>query len=143
MNKLSVEFLLEIHSETRNVISIAPTDTVLQATEVLKKNKVGLVLVFEDKKMVGVLSERDIVQRWVGSPIFPKDVEVKEIMTKDVECVTCFDTIWDCYLRFVARGCRHLPVLDPTNQVLGVLSLRNVADYIVNHLGETQDKKIR
>ena len=131
MKKTSVEFLLENQSH-QPVVSLTPEDGVIQAAKTLKQHGIGLLLVISKGDMVGVLSERDIVQRWVGGPKFPQDIPISEIMTRNVEYVTAFDTVIDCYLRFVARGCRHLPVLDPMGNPIGVLSLRNVFDYVIS-----------
>lgn len=136
MKKNSIEILLSSDSRARGIISVQPTDAVEQAAKLMTKHNVGLVLVLDGKKLVGVLSERDIVGKWVGGQRFPAPITVSEIMTRDVEVVTADDTVYDCYLRFIARKCRHLPVLDPFGEILGVLSMRDVTAYVVNELSE-------
>ena len=136
IEKISVEFLVESKNQPRRIISVSPKDDVLSAAKVLKNANIGLALVMDGDKLVGVLSERDIVRRWINSPIFPKTMLVEDIMTKKVEFVTALDNVRDCYLRFNAIGCRHLPVLDPMMQVIGVLSIRDVADYMVRELSK-------
>ena len=137
LDKISVEFLLESKTGPRHIISLSPKDNILKAAKVLKDANVGIALVMQADKIVGIISERDIVRRWLNSKTFPKAMLVEEIMTKKVEFVTAFDNVRDCYLRFVTVGCRHLPVLDPMMQVMGVLSIRDVADYMVRELSKT------
>jgi CBS domain-containing protein len=134
LEKVSVELLLDLHSGLRKVISIAPSASIIEAAQHLKTNNIGLLIVSEKEKMVGVLSERDVVQRWVCGPKFPNAVQVKDVMSPDVETITPFDTIYDCYLRLVARRCRHLPIVDPLGSVMGILSLRDVTSYVINQL---------
>lgn len=137
MEKLSVELLLEMKARSKHtdgVVAISPELSATEAAQILKEKNLGLLVVLEQGKLVGVISERDIVQRWVSTERFPHPIRVKDIMSKNVEVVTALDTVFDCYLRFVARGCRHLPVVDAVGSVIGVLSLRDVADYVVNEL---------
>lgn len=134
MQRLTVELMLE--KQSRPLVSVSPEDPISKAAQIMKANDVGLVVVQVKDDLVGVLSERDILQRWVCGPQFPKDVRVADIMTKNVEVVTTNDTIKDCYLRFIARNCRHLPVMDPMGRVAGILSLRDVSNYVVAKLSE-------
>lgn len=140
MKRLSVELMLELQSP-KELISVSPEDSVTQAAHIMNKAGVGLVVVQFNHDLVGVLSERDLLQRWICGKSFPQDVKVGEIMTKDVEVVTTNDTVQDCYLRFIARNCRHLPVLDPMGRVAGILSLRDVSKYMVNKLSEIEGAK--
>ncbi len=144
MKKLTIDFLLaggrEHGRKPNEVVSVHPDDLVLAAALKLKDHKVGLVVVIKDQKLVGVLSERDVVRKWVCGRKFPQPVKVSELMTPNVEVVTPNDTVFDCYLRFIARNCRHLPVVDPLGQVLGILSMRDVTTYVINRLEEHQGK---
>ncbi|OQW46072.1 MAG: hypothetical protein A4S09_16695 [Proteobacteria bacterium SG_bin7] len=138
MKKISVELLLEGKAKPHDLVTISSGDSVMVAARMMRENNVGLIVVLEKGTLVGVISERDIVQRWVGQKDFPTEVKVKDIMTKDVEFVTAVDNVFDCYLRFVAKNCRHLPVLDATGAVMGILSLRDVAKYVVSELQNTK-----
>lgn len=135
MKRLSVELLLE-RQNPKKLISVSPDDRVSHAAKLMKLHEIGLVTVQERGDLVGVISERDLVQRWICDAKFPQDLQVSEIMTKNVEVITTNDTIKDSYLRFIARNCRHLPVVDPMGRVVGVLSLRDVSQYVVSKLGE-------
>lgn len=131
---LTVEYLLENSVHSKTVISVKPQDRVTDAAQLMRRHNIGLVIVVDNEKIVGVLSERDIVQRWVCSEQFPNSVPVNEIMSKNVETTTTDESLFVCYKRFIKRSCRHLPVLDPLKRVVAVLSLRNVSDYVVNEL---------
>ena len=134
MEHLTVEYLLENSAHSKTVVSVKPTDAVMDAAQLMRRHKIGLIIVVDKEQIVGVLSERDIVQRWVCSEAFPKSVTVDEIMSKNVEITNTQESLFDCYKRFIKRSCRHLPVQDPLKRVVAVLSLRNVSDYVVNEL---------
>ena len=136
MKKNTIDALLSANPRGRQIVSVSPTDSIETAAQLMSRAKVGLVVVLEGKALVGVLSERDIVRKWICGKVYPQSVLVQDLMTKDVEVVTYKDTVFDCYLRFVARNCRHLPVVDPFGQVLGVLSMRDITGFVVNALSE-------
>ncbi len=143
---LSVEVLMNQKEFPRSLISLLPNDPVEKAASIMKKENVGLLLVMEDGKLKGVISERDIVRRWVTSETFPKSIAVSQIMTSDVETVSATDTVQDCYLRFVAKNCRHLPVVGPLGDLMGVISLRDVVKMLVNldsHLSITASENVK
>ena len=141
MQKTSIDLLLDLKSRSKNIASVSSKDTALTAAKMLKKQNVGILVVIDKNKLVGVISERDIVQRWVATDKLTKELLVSEIMSKPVEVISADDTIFDCYLRFVARNCRHLPIVDPMGSVIGVLSLRDVAHYVVSQLSQKKVKK--
>ncbi len=138
MKRLSVELMLE-RQNPKQIVAISPDETVTKAAQMMKSQGVGLLIVQVKDDLVGVLSERDIMTRWVCGSAFPKEVKVGDIMSKNVEVVTTNDTIKDCYFRFIARNCRHLPVLDPMGRIAGVLSLRDVSNYVIARLTELED----
>lgn len=139
MKKSSIEILMSTETKIREIVSVVPGDSVEIAAKKMTENKIGLVVVIEAGKLVGVLSERDVVGKWVCGEKFPQSVKVSELMTRKVETVTADDTVFDCYLRFLAGKCRHLPVIDPFGQVLGVLSMRDVTAYVVDRLSEQSE----
>lgn len=134
MKKISVELLLEGKQRPNELVSVSPQENALYAAKMMKQHNVGLIVVIDKGALVGVVSERDIVHRWVAHKDFPNEVKINDIMTKEVEFVTAVDNVFDCYLRFVAKNCRHLPVLDATGAVMGILSLRDVARHIVGEM---------
>ena len=141
MEKMTLDLLFGKVLRPGHVISVSPKESIANAAKILKKENVGLMIVIDNGHLVGVVSERDIVHRWVGTDRFTENLIVKDIMTSNVEVVSTGDTLYDCYLRFLARNCRHLPVLDPFGSVVGVLSMRDVVKIIVNDLTGKKDKK--
>ena len=64
---------------------LKPDDTVEFASKVMAESNVGLVVVLDGRRLVGVISERDVVRKWICGREFPVVKKVSDVMTKDVE----------------------------------------------------------
>jgi CBS domain-containing protein len=106
----------------RAVWSVKPTDSVLQALGVMAEHDIGAVLVMDDDKLVGVLSERDYARKVVLAGRSSKDSPVKDVMTVHVVCVAPERTIDECMALMTSKRLRHLPVLDH-KRVVGIVSI--------------------
>jgi CBS domain-containing protein len=107
--------------------SVAAGAGVRKAVEVLRRAQSGALVVLDRGKLVGVLSERDLVMRVLGEGRDPETTRVSEVMTAPVEEVTS-DATLDGVLRVMgARHIRHVVVVDARRRPLGLLSMRNVA----------------
>lgn len=111
----------------RNVVSIKPTSTVAEAARLMRANNIGSVLVMdESERLVGILTERDIVYKVVAEG---KSLEtpVEEAMTRDIITVREEATIAEAARLMIGMNIRHIPVVDAHGRVVGVLSLRDLA----------------
>ncbi len=104
------------------VWSIAPDMTVFKALELMAEKDAGALLVVENDKLVGVLSERDYARKVILQGASSLKTLVREIMTTKVPYVAPENTVDECMALMTDKRCRHLPVLD-NNQVIGVLSI--------------------
>jgi len=104
------------------VHSVCATADVLAAARLMNEHKIGSLTVILDGKMVGILTERDILTRVVAEHRDPIETKVGEVMTRDV--LTCRPTTRLNEARKVMRErrIRHLPVLDG-KEVKGMLSI--------------------
>jgi CBS domain-containing protein len=107
------------------VITAHPNDTVVEAAKRLRDKHVGdLVVVDDQKRLVGILTDRDIVVSAVAqSPERIDSLLVGDIMTTDVISVRRTETAEGALKKMAKHGVRRLPVLGSDGQVEGILSL--------------------
>jgi CBS domain-containing protein len=106
----------------RKILSVKPTDTVLEALGVMAEYDIGAVLVMDDEKLVGVFTERDYARKVVLAGRSSKDSQVKDVMTVHVVCVSPQRTIDECMALMTNKRLRHLPVVDH-KRVIGIVSI--------------------
>src|SRR5436305_14820488 len=85
--------------------------SVLDAVKQMVERETGALMVVEDGKLVGIVSERDCVRKVLQREASPRAVTVGEIMTEKVLFVRPDQTIEDCMALMTERHVRHLPVL--------------------------------
>jgi CBS domain-containing protein len=119
------------------IVSVAPTATVRAAAELMNERAVGgLLVVDENKQLLGVFTERDILRRVVVTGLDPETTLVADVQTTDV--VTCLpDTGLDeCSMIMTKRRIRHLPVAD-ADTVYGVITIGDVLAYRISEQEST------
>ncbi len=119
----TVHQLLE--SKRYSVVSVKPSDTVLEALQVMAEKEIGAVMVIDGEHLVGIFSERDYARKVVLQGKTSRDTPVREVMTDKVVCVRPEQTIDDCMGLMTDKRIRHLPVLDH-KKVVGVISIGDV-----------------
>jgi CBS domain-containing protein len=117
----------------RPALSTDPNATVREVCQLLAKEKIGALAVVHESKLVGIISERDIVVRVVARGRDPQTTPVSEVMTTSVKTVK-ENTSSRQALELMHEGrFRHLPLVDDAGQVLGMLSVR---DLLRDRIGE-------
>lgn len=104
-----------------------PQDTIAQAAGLMARHDVGSLPVGDGDRLVGFLTDRDIVVRAVAGGLGP-DTPVREVMSTEVKY--CFDDedIDDVARNMAQQQVRRLPVLDRDKRLVGIVSLGNFAD---------------
>jgi CBS domain-containing protein len=122
------------------IISVPPQATVLEAINVMADNNVGALLVMQDGKIAGIISERDIVRKVDRLGKTSAIAKVSEIMTEKVLYVNASQPIQECMALMTEKRIRHLPVFE-NDKLIGVISigdvLRNAIDereFIISQL---------
>jgi CBS domain-containing protein len=106
----------------RAVWGVKSTDTVLAALGVMAEHDIGAVLVMDEGKLVGVLTERDYARKVVLAGRSSKESQVKEVMTAHVVCVAPERSVDECMALMTNKRLRHLPVVDH-KRVVGIVSI--------------------
>jgi CBS domain-containing protein len=119
---------------SHNVRLCAPNDTIQDAARTMKEMDVGLLPVGENDRLVGAISERDIVIRALAAGK-PLDTPVREVMSHGIE--TCFDTdtVKDVADRMADLQIRRMPVLNEQKRLVGIVSLGDISKGEQSHGG--------
>jgi CBS domain-containing protein len=116
------------------VATVAPTATVRDLLGVLSEQRIGAAVVTADDAIVGIVSERDVVRRLADDADALLDRRVSEIMTADV--VTCAreTPVEDLARTMTERRIRHVPVVDDTGALIGIVSIGDVVKSRISEL---------
>jgi CBS domain-containing protein len=110
----------------KHVLSLGPQANVWEAACAMTRANCGAILVMEPPdRLLGILTERDLMTRVVARALDPKATAVTEVMTPHPVCVPPETKVSDAVLVLLERGFRHLPIVGPGAKILGVFSLRD------------------
>ena len=119
-----------IKGRDSTVFQVSPSTTVFEALKLLAEHGVGAMVVMEQGKLVGVVSERDYTRKVALLGKNSKETRVAEIMTREVITVTPATRTLACMALMSQKNIRHLPVLDGS-AVLGMISIRDIMNDII------------
>src|SRR5574341_799325 len=102
-----------------------------EAVREMQKNRVGCVMVVDGGRLAGILTERDILYKVLGTGQDPGAVSVDAIMTKDPEVLAPDDAIVYALQKMSVGGFRHVPLVDAQRRPVGMLSVKDVVDWVV------------
>ena len=112
------------------VFSVASTDTVYHALEVMAEKNVGSVLVIDDGELVGILSERDYSRKIILLDRGSRETVVGEIMTAELITIEPATTVTDVMELMTEKRVRHLPVLED-GVLIGLISIGDVVKAVI------------
>lgn len=105
--------------------SISPDATVFEALEFMAEKQIGAVLVIENEKLVGILSERDYARKVILLGRGSRDTPVRDIMSPDPCCIRPEQTIDDAMALMTEKRIRHLPVVEG-GTLAGIITIGDV-----------------
>jgi CBS domain-containing protein len=108
--------------------------TIGEAARIMKEHRIGCVLVEEGGKLTGIFTERDILTKLVGTGYDPAKVQVDGVMTRNPETLTPDDPIAFAIQLMSVGGFRHVPLVDADRHPVGILSVKDIVDYLVEHI---------
>ncbi|HMK04049.1 MAG TPA: CBS domain-containing protein [Ferruginibacter sp.] len=131
---MKVSKILQIKGS--KVFSVTGQVSVYEAIKTMGEKNIGAILVMEEEKLTGILSERDYARKIVLKGKSSRETLVKEIMTENVLTVTGEDTIDKCMAIMTEKHIRHLPVME-NDKVIGMISIGDVVNAIIESQKET------
>jgi CBS domain-containing protein len=109
----------------RRVYSVESGSTVLEAARFMMEHNIGALPVLRNGEIVGIFSERDVMNRVVAAGRMPGTTKVDEVMTANPRSISVDETVENCLFLMREFGFRHLPITDG-KQLKGLVSLRDI-----------------
>jgi len=129
-----IELLLR--DKSPDIWRVSATTLVYDAIVLLAEKKIGALLVIDEGKLVGILSERDYARKVTLKGKSSRETQVREIMSSPVIHVTPKETVGEVMTLMTNHRIRHMPVVD-AGQVVGVLSIGDIVKWIISAQQET------
>ena len=120
-----------LDSKGTEVFTVSPNTPVLDALKLMAEKKIGAVLVVENGKVAGIMSERDYARKVALKGKTAEKTPVSEIMTEHVIYVEPSQPIEECMALMVGKRIRHLPVLED-GKLAGIISIGDVVKALIS-----------
>jgi CBS domain-containing protein len=125
-----------LQSKAGGVLSITPGASVFEALQQMAARNVGALLVMEDGRLRGILSERDYARKVILLGKSSHELAVRDIMSTQVLCVRPESTVDECLALMSGKRVRHLPVVSG-GEVIGVLSIGDLVKAVIEEQRDT------
>ncbi len=117
---------------TTQVHTVAPTDSVLHALQLMAKQGIGALLVMEGGRIAGIFTERDYARKVALQGRTSGDTSVRDVMTSAVRFVRPSQSTEHCMAVMTENRLRHLPVVDEAGELAGIVSIGDLVKQIMS-----------
>ena len=124
-----------IDQKSAAVISLTPSDSVFDALELMKNNKIRSIMIIDGGSLKGIVSQGDCAIKVLLPGWNAKQTLLSTIMTKDPVTVALADELGQCMNTMASRNIRHLPVVD-NGKVVGMVSIGDIVKDIIRQQGD-------
>jgi CBS domain-containing protein len=121
----------------RVIHSVVPEAPVLEAIRLMAEHGVGALLVMQGEQLIGVVSERDYARKVILKGRSSSETPVSQIMSAPVLTVHADQSVHDCMRIMSEKRIRHLPVVDASSMVIGVLSIGDLVRAVLEEQQRT------
>ena len=112
---------------TRGVRSMGPQDSVVQAAQAMDELNVGVIPVCEGDKLVGMVTDRDIVVRGIAQSRDPQSTKLADVMSSSVRTAREDEDVDEVLSEMARAQIRRLPVVDQQERLVGIISIGDIA----------------
>ncbi len=126
------EIQVSLKDLMRPIIKIDINASTNEAIDLLLANNIGAAPVVENGYLRGIFSERDVLNQILNKQVGDlDDISVEEFMIADPQTAHAEDTLITAILHMAGGGYRHVPIVDPENRPIGMVSIRDVISCLV------------
>ncbi len=119
-----------LDAKGRNVLSVAPEASVLDAIRLMAEHGIGALVVLDGDALAGVVTERDYARKVILKGRSSRTTAVKDIMTADVVTATSDQSVEECMNTVTEKRIRHLPVVDD-GRLTGIISIGDLVKAVI------------
>ena len=127
-----------LNQKSGDIWSVAPDATVYDAVKTMADKNVGALVVMENDKLVGIISERDYTRKVMLRGKRSRETQVCEIMSSELTTVNSKESVDDCLRFMTEKRVRHLPVVD-AGRLSGVISIGDLVKHVISVQSATLD----
>ncbi len=117
-----------VHDQT--IAGVSPKATVAEVAKMMADRRIAAVIVTENDRLAGIVTERDMTARVVAAGRDPATTTVAEIMTANPDTISPDEPPVEALRMMADRGYRHLPVVDAAGKVVAMISVRDLYTFI-------------
>lgn len=114
---------------SRNLIYINSDSNVIKAAIIMRENNISCLVVKDKGEFVGIVTEKDIINKVVAEELYPGDVEIDKIMSKDLVYVSANGHIEDAAKLMRKKGVRRLVVIED-DIIIGVITETDITKLV-------------
>lgn len=123
-----------LEERPRTPLGVSPDDSVFHALELMARHDIGALVVMRDGELAGIFSERDYARKVIRLGKSSMNTQVREIMTEEVICGRPEQEIDQVMALMNDKHIRHLPVVDPSRRVIGLVSIGDLVKETIEEL---------
>ena len=120
-----------LNRKSGEVFSISPDALVFQAIQMMDEKNVGALLVMEEDRLIGIISERDYTRKVMLRGKRSRETKVAEIMSSNVTVTHPREPVETCLRLMTDKHIRHLPVVEG-DKVVGVISIGDLVKHVIS-----------
>lgn len=114
-------------------VTLSPSASVREAAKKMAEYLIGSILVMDGQSLVGIFTERDLLNRVVAKDLDPAATALSQVMSKNVRTISAQETVENCFNKMEETKCRHIPVVDG-ERVVGVVTMRNILEWLTQEM---------
>jgi CBS domain-containing protein len=120
-----------LNQKSGDVFSLSPDATVFEAVQMMDAKNVGALLVMDQARLVGIVSERDYTRKVMLRGKRSRETKVAEIMSSNVTVTHPREPVETCLRLMTDKHIRHLPVVE-ADKVIGVISIGDLVKHVIS-----------
>lgn len=129
---------------TKNVVTITKDETILDACDKYSQHRVGCLIVADEDNPVGIITERDIIEKIIRRGRDPKSTTVKEIMTSNLKMVHASAKVEEAAKTMKKYNIKKLPVI-LNNKIVGIVTITDLSNVLpdFSHLATQENDSFK